>query len=117
MEITKITNILNWYIEEKDGKKYVEANWTEEDFMMVNGSVEYPPVLTKIYELDDPNCKWILHREWDFLKFTGEIDPNIGFEEWVDSIDYKEHIEKLADSHTAVVGRRRSTIAISSFLK
>ena len=103
MDITKITNILNWYIEEKDGKKYIEANWTEEEFMMVNGCVEYPPVLTKIYELDDPDCKWILHEEWDFLKSTGEIDLNIGFEEWVDSINYKEYIEKLAHPHTAVV--------------
>ena len=103
MEIPKFTNILNWYIEEKDGKKYIEANWTEEEFMMVNGCVEYPPVLTKIYELDDPDCKWILHEEWDFLKSSGKIEPNIDFEKWVDSINYKEYIEKLAHPHTAVV--------------
>ena len=103
MDITKITNILNWYIEEKDGKKYIEANWTEEDFMMVNGSVKYPPVLTKIYELDDPNCKWILHDEWYFLKSSGKIEPNIDFEKWVNSINYKEYIEKLAHSHNYVV--------------
>ena len=63
---------------------------------MVNGDLEYPPVLTKTYELNDPNCKWILYDTWDFLKLEGEINPNIDFESWLNSIDYKEYIEKLA---------------------
>ena len=31
-----------------------------------------------------------------FLKLEGEINPNIDFESWLNSIDYKEYIEKLA---------------------
>lgn len=80
MEIPKFTNILNWHIEEKNGKKFIEANWTEDEFKMVDGDEGFPPVLTKINELDDPNCKWELHCEWDLLKFTGEIDLDIDFE-------------------------------------
>lgn len=96
MTIPKYEQILNWDIEERDGKKFVNAYWTEEEFKMVNGDLEYPPVLTKIYELNDPNCKWILYDTWYFLKLEGEINPNIDFESWLNSIDYKEYIEKLA---------------------
>ena len=52
MTIPKYEQILNWDIEERDGKKFVNAYWTEEEFKMVNGDLEYPPVLTKTYELN-----------------------------------------------------------------
>ena len=96
MTIPKYEQILNWDIEERDGKKFVNTYWTEEKFKMVNGDLEYPPVLTKTYELNDTNCKWILYDTWYFLKLEGEINPNIDFESWLNSIDYKEYIEKLA---------------------
>ena len=96
MTIPKYEQILNWDIEERDGKKFVIAHWTEEEFEMVNGDLRYPPILTKTYELNDPNCKWILYDTWDTLKLKGEINPNIDFESWLTSIDYKEYIEKFA---------------------
>ena len=34
--------------------------------------------------------------DWYFLKLEGEINPNIDFESWLNSIDYKEYIEKFA---------------------
>jgi DNA-directed RNA polymerase sigma subunit (sigma70/sigma32) len=98
MEIPIFTNILNWYIEGKNGKKFIEANWTEGEFKMVDGDVEFPPIPTKIYELDDPNCKWILHREWELLKSTGEIDPDIDFgklEGMRGSVS--EHLDKIGE--------------------
>lgn len=85
--------ILDWTIEEKDGKKYVRVAFfiqlTSIDDVDIASSIIYQTI-----DLDSRMCDDLLFETWGNLFYKGET--NLIFPEWIKSIDRNVMIESMA---------------------
>lgn len=85
--------ILDWTIEEKDGKKYVKvaifAQHASIDDVDIAATMIYQTI-----DLDSRMCDYLLFETWGNLMYKGET--NLIFPEWIKSIDRNAMIESMA---------------------
>jgi hypothetical protein len=85
--------ILDWTIEEKDGKKYVKvaifAQLTSIDDVDIASTMIFQTI-----DLDSRMCDDLLFETWGNLWYKGET--NLLFPEWIKSIDRNAMIESMA---------------------
>lgn len=85
--------ILDWTIEEKNGKKYVRVAFfiqlTSIDDVDIASSIIYQTI-----DLDSRMCDDLLFETWGNLFYKGET--NLIFPEWIKSIDRNAMIESMA---------------------
>lgn len=93
--------ILDWTIEEKNGKKYVKVTI----FIRIPGITS--TLVFQTIELDSIMCDTLLLETWGDLLRKGETD--LLFPEWIKSIDRNAMIESMATPPPAPIDPDEST--------